>query len=131
MSNQGENGWFPECLICGRGNIGGAVCLDPTCHERHNGAIIESACEKYVQKEGHWWQHCHCCDTPILSDGGSFGVYALCIDCWNVHARAGRLPPSSPLTLHENLASGVLRVAWVRRGLVSVPEVTVSPADRR
>ena len=27
MTNPGEDGWFPECLNCGMGNINGAVCL--------------------------------------------------------------------------------------------------------
>ena len=33
MSHQGYEGWFPECINCGFGNVGAVVCLDPTCHE--------------------------------------------------------------------------------------------------
>lgn len=110
MSNQGEIGWFPECLVCGAGNIGCAVCLDPTCHEGHEATIIENAQEKYVEEADHCWQLCQFCDRKILSDGGAFGVYALCVDCWNHYARAGRLPPSCSHEMHDHLASGVLRL---------------------
>lgn len=125
VSNQGEDGWFPECLICRMGNIGPAVCLDPTCHEGHEGTIIEGARERYLEEAGHAWQLCQLCDRRILSDGGAFGVYALCVDCWNAYARAGCLPPSSPAELNDHLTSGVLRIETVRRGLVIRPEITV------
>ena len=28
MSNQGEDGWYPECSVCQCGNLKGVVCLD-------------------------------------------------------------------------------------------------------
>ena len=108
VSNQGEDGWFPECLVCRMGNIGPAVCLDPTCHEAHEGEAIDGAIEKFVKTGGHAWQLCQFCDRRILSDGGSFGVYALCVECWNAYAAAGRLPPIDPSDLHNDLATGIL-----------------------
>ena len=45
MGNQGEDGWFPVCLVCGLGNAGCVVCLDPTCHEQREGRTIEGAKE--------------------------------------------------------------------------------------
>lgn len=131
MSNQGEDGWFPECLVCGMGNIHGTVCLDPTCHEGHEGTIIDGKTDKYVETAGHAWQLCQFCNRRMLSDGGSFGVYALCIDCWNAYARAGHLPPPSPRVLHEDLSSGVLRLEVVQRGLVRGLEVIVQKAEDR
>ncbi len=131
MSNPGENGWFPECLVCGMGNIGCAVCLDPTCHERRAGIIIAGAREKYLEQAGHCWQLCQFCDRPMLSDGGAFGVYGLCTGCWNAYAQAGRLPPSSPEEVRDHLASGVLRIESVQRGLVRTKEITVQQAQDR
>lgn len=55
-------------------NIHGAVCLDPTCHEGHEGAILDGKTDRYVERDGHFWQLCRFCDQPMLSDGGSFGV---------------------------------------------------------
>jgi len=26
MSNQGEEGWYPECIVCDMGNLGNVVC---------------------------------------------------------------------------------------------------------
>jgi hypothetical protein len=96
VSHQGYEGWFPECLVCGGGNVGAVVCLNPTCHEAHEGQLIASATERLVQADSHWWKLCHWCDRPIRADGGAWGTYALCIECWNSHAAAGILPPASP-----------------------------------
>lgn len=96
MSNQGEDGYFPVCLVCGMGNLGPVVCLDPTCHEQREGRVIEGAKEKYLEAAGHAWQLCQFCDGRVRSDGGAFGTYALCVACWNSFAREGLLPPASP-----------------------------------
>jgi hypothetical protein len=96
MSNQGKDGYFPLCLVCGMGNVGCVVCLDPTCHEKHQGEAIAGAREKYLEEAGHAWQLCQFCDNYVRSDGGAFGTYALCVECWNRFARAGRLPPTGP-----------------------------------
>ena len=53
MGNQGEDGWFPVCLVCGLGNVGCVVCLDPTCHEQREGRTIEGAKEKYLEEASH------------------------------------------------------------------------------
>lgn len=128
MSHQGEDGWFPECLVYGMGNIHGAVCLDPTCHEGHEGILLDDKSDKYVEAAGHAWQLCQSCDRKILSDGGAFGVYTLRVDCWNAYGRAARLPPSCPAVLHDHLSSGVLRLELDERGPVRSRDVIVRKA---
>ena len=32
MSNQSEDGWYPECEMCGCGNLGKVVCWD--CYDK-------------------------------------------------------------------------------------------------
>ncbi len=54
----------------------------------------------------------------MCSDGGAFGSYALCTDCWNLFARQGLLPPSSPGWLVEDIKAGVVILETVERGLV-------------
>src|SRR5437660_9460439 len=116
MSHQGCDGWFPECLVCGLGNVGPIVCLDPTCHERHELRVVDSADEGLVTQDGHSWKCCHLCDRPFISDPGAWGSFALCLKCWNKFARAGVYPPTSPSLL----------LAAVERGEVVLhPEVSV------
>jgi hypothetical protein len=93
VSKPGEDGWFPICAACGLGNVHCVVCLDPTCHEKHQGKVIEGAREKYLEEARHAWQLCQFCDNYVCSDGGAFGSYALCVECWNDYARKGELPP--------------------------------------
>jgi len=39
MSNQGEDGWYPECDKCGCGNLGTAYCDE--CYDELKKKIIE------------------------------------------------------------------------------------------
>jgi hypothetical protein len=97
MSLQSNEGWFPECLMCGCGNLSAVVCLDPTCHEAAAGSIVPSNADSVLySRDGHYWKDCYFCSKLIRSDGGSFGTYALCADCWNACAKRKEIPPSSP-----------------------------------
>ena len=118
MSHQGLPGWFPECVVCGDGNVGPVVCLDPTCHETrgrvpirleptkyvHGDLVVD---EKLVEEGGHVWKCCQVCDRRIHADGGAFGVYAICVSCFNLYAEADRDPPASPRETQRDLESGV------------------------
>jgi hypothetical protein len=99
MSHQGYEGWFPECLVCGYGNVGPIVCLDPTCHERHGLVAITAIDERLVSHDGHTWKLCQLCERRFLSDAGAWGSFALCVSCWNKFATAGAFPPTSPALL--------------------------------
>jgi hypothetical protein len=96
MKSQRHEGWFPECLVCGRGDVGAIVCLDPACHEAHLGEIVGARRQRLIQRDGHWWKLCRFCSRPVLSDPGAWGSYALCTDCWNRLARARIAPPAFP-----------------------------------
>jgi len=96
MSHQGYEGWFPECLICGMGNVGGVVCLSPMCHEESQGQVISDATERLIEKDSQFWKLCNLCDHASLASSASWGSYAICIDCWNQYAVKNELPPSAP-----------------------------------
>jgi hypothetical protein len=116
MSHQGFEGWFPECLVCGCGNVGPVVCLDPACHEQHGLRTVEATDERLATHDGHFWKLCQLCERRYLSDPGAWGSFALCLGCWNEFARADVYPPTSPSLL----------VAAVERGEVVLrPEVRV------
>ena len=111
MSHQGDEGWFPECLVCGLGHFGPAVCLDPTCHEAHQlkgFAPIHSPRDKFFQLESHFWHGCQLCDRRILSDACSWGTNALCIRCFNAFARAEASPPKAPRDLVRFEQAGII-----------------------
>ena len=108
MSHQGREGWFPECLVCGMGNIGAIVCLDPACHERHDGSSVVPTGDKLRQVDGFWWVGCQLCDRNFISEPASFGSYALCIDCFNAYMAARRNPPTSPRDLASDLRHKLL-----------------------
>jgi hypothetical protein len=97
MSHQGYEGWFPECISCGAGNVGAVVCLDPTCHEVNKLKLIESKAndEKLIFENEHWWKCCQLCDCRIHADGGAFGTYAMCIDCYKEYVNRGVIPPTT------------------------------------
>ena len=114
MSHQGYDDWFPECLLCGHGNLGsvGIVCLDPTCHEYFYAEATEppiATASKRSVTDGHHWASCACCDKQVRADAGSWGTYAICIPCFRAYFTARRLPPSTPTLLHRDLSSGILR----------------------
>jgi hypothetical protein len=120
MSHQGFEGWFPECLVCGCGNVGPILCLDPTCHERHGLTTIDAKDERLVSHDGHHWKLCQFCDRGFLSDPGAWGSFGLCIECWNKFAAAGMFPPTSPALLVDAVERGevvlrpVVRVTKIR-----------------
>jgi hypothetical protein len=99
MSHQGLVGWFPDCLVCGYGNHNAVVCLNPVCHEEHQGQVIAELWEGPVEEDGHWWKKCQLCRALIRSDPHAWGTFALCIGCWNEWAKRGDLPPFSPRLL--------------------------------
>ncbi len=96
MSHQGYPGWFPECLLCGLGNLDAVICLNPMCHQSHDGKRINSFSSILIQKDDHWWKLCQLCEGGILSDPVSFGVFALCVDCFNKCIDARIDPPTTP-----------------------------------
>jgi hypothetical protein len=112
MSHQGIEGWFPECLICGMGNLSGIVCLDPTCHaniyESAHDAPAASASESHHSR-GHFWKTCAACQRDIRADGGSWGTYGICTECFGSYFRAHRLPPENPAEVTRHLQHGWLR----------------------
>ena len=99
MSHQGHEGWFPECLVCGMGNLSGIVCVTPDYADQHGlTPIVGStpATSKFERGEdGHWWKHCLLCDHPALSDPGAWGSVAYCTGCWNHFTSRGLYPPVS------------------------------------
>ncbi len=116
MSHQAYEGWFPECLVCGCGNVGPIVCLDPACHQRNGLRKVEAIDQRLVTHDGHSWKLCQLCERRFLSDPAAWGSFALCVGCWNTFARAGIYPPTSASLL----------VAAVERGEVVLrPEVRV------
>jgi hypothetical protein len=109
MSHQGYQGWFPECLVCGCGNVGPVVCLDPTCHEHYGLRTVDAtdaSDERLVTHDGHFWKLCQLCERRLLSDPGAWGSFGLCVECWNKFARADVYPPTSPSLLETAVARG-------------------------
>jgi hypothetical protein len=103
MSHQGYEGWFPECALCRRGNVGAIVCLDPTCHEQwglrpvvppmittREGHRIED--EKLVHEDSHWWKCCQLCDGRVHADPGAWGSTAICVACFNKSVATSKWP---------------------------------------
>jgi hypothetical protein len=99
MSHQGYEGWFPECLVCGMGNLGGIVCLTPNHEEVHGLTPIvgeRSGISHLAQDDaGHWWMQCLLCDHRVLSDPFAWGSCAYCAGCWNHFTSRGLYPPGS------------------------------------
>lgn len=104
MTNQSYEGWYPECLVCGMGNLGPIVCLDPHDHADAVSArrILDGdGPEALIQDDdGHWWKRCRLCDRRVLSDPFAASI-GLCAGCWNHSPERGQYPPSSA----EELAS--------------------------
>ena len=106
MSHQGQQGWFPECIVCHLGNVGPVICLDPTCHEKYGRPEgltnsldhYENLCrdEKLINEDGHWWKCCQLCDRRLLSDPGAFGSFAICVECFHKFASRGERAPTAP-----------------------------------
>lgn len=106
MSHQGYEGWFPECINCGFGNVGAIVCLDPTCHEVNEYKPIKlkssvyihgdlSIDEKLIFEDEHWWKCCQLCDRRIHADAGAWGTYAMCVECYNDYVNRKIIPPTT------------------------------------
>lgn len=98
MSHYGIEGWFPECILCGCGNVGAVVCLNRQCHEQYIEGPREYTDEIFaddglIEEDGHWWKCCRLCDTRIHADPFAFGSYALCVACWHQFAKLGQYPP--------------------------------------
>ncbi len=108
MSHQGYEGWFPECLVCGLGNVGPIVCLDPICHEHHGLRTIVANEERLVAHDGHHWKRCQLCERRCLSDPAAWGSFALCVGCWNKFASADVYPPTSPSQLFTDVERGAV-----------------------
>ncbi|GAB2678841.1 hypothetical protein GCM10009743_63900 [Kribbella swartbergensis] len=97
MSHQGYEGWFPECLVCGMGNLGGVVCLAPDHGDVHGLIPIvgerSGTSDLSRDENGHWWMQCLLCDSRVLSDPFSWGSRAYCVGCWNHFTSRGLFPP--------------------------------------
>ncbi len=106
MSYQGNEGWFPECIVCHCGSVGPIVCLDPTCHDAHGLRPVTpqktyvagdlQPDERLIQESSHWWKCCQLCDRRVQADPGAFGPYAICVECFNRFVSRGELPPNKP-----------------------------------
>lgn len=90
MSHQGYEGWFPECINCGMGNLSGVVCLHP---EHVPGDLPDKDAPGQLSElqrvDEHWWKPCVICNARILADPWSWGVYALCLSCAWLYKKAG------------------------------------------
>jgi hypothetical protein len=98
MSHQGYEGWFPECLICGMGNLDGVVCITPSQEDEHGLTPItgeRSGTSEVFSDGGHAWKRCLLCPTAMSSDPLSWGSVAYCISCWNHFTQRGLFPPTS------------------------------------
>ena len=98
VSHQGYEGWFPECLVCGLGNLSGIICLSPVEDDRELTPVrgASPGISDLTQDEhGHWWKACLLCSRKVLSDPFSWGSLAYCIGCWNHFTSQGIWPPQS------------------------------------
>jgi hypothetical protein len=98
MSHQGYEGWFPECVVCGMGNLRGVICMTPLVDERHGLTPIvgpRRGDSELFGADNHWWKRCLLCDTVMCSDAFSWGSLAYCIECWNHFTKRGLYPPST------------------------------------
>jgi hypothetical protein len=107
MSHQGYEGWFPECILCGAGNVGPVVCLNPVCHEQYIEGPKEYTDEIFaddglIKEDNHWWKCCRLCDRRIHADPVAFGSYALCASCFHQYARHGKYPPTHPKSVMQS-----------------------------
>jgi hypothetical protein len=97
VSQQGDPGWFPECLICGMGNLPGVVCLSPP-EEDHGLTPLgrdSPTVSVETERDGHVWKLCLLCDTVTLADPFAWGSRAYCVECWNAFVGRGLFPPRS------------------------------------
>lgn len=104
MSHQGYEGWFPECLICGMGNLGGIVCLtaDGEVHGLTPIVAGRSGISDLVRDDAsHRWKQCLLRDHRVLSDPFAWGSRAYCIGCWDHFTTQGMFPPTTALSRPE------------------------------
>lgn len=99
MSHQGYAGWFPECILCGAGNLNRFVCITPLQEEEHGlvevDARLSTEAEPF-EADGHAWKRCALCTTVALADPFSWGSVGYCTDCWNSAVRVGVFPRRLP-----------------------------------
>jgi len=89
MSSQTSVGWFPECHICGFGNIGTFCCLRPECLEAARNLPREQWFDVNVwrrtqplqDKCGEWWSRCIICNKQVLASPEAWGSFACCFNC--------------------------------------------------
>jgi hypothetical protein len=99
VSHQWSPGWFPECLVCGMGNLGGIVCVTPDFDQQHGltpiiGEMAGTSALEH-REDGHWWMGCLLCDQVTLADAEAWGSVAYCTGCWNHFTLRGLYPPTS------------------------------------
>ena len=101
MSHQGYEGWFPGCLVCGMGNLGGIICLSPAAWDDHDFQVIRGSVSGVSPlrqaADGHWWKEFLLCDQQVLADPNVWGSMAFCIGCWNHFAARGLHPPATAI----------------------------------
>ena len=92
MSHQGYAGWFPECMVCGAGNLNRFVCITPFQLEEHGLVEVDDGSSPEAESfeaDGHAWKRCALCSTVALADPFSWGSVGYCADCWNASVRTG------------------------------------------
>ena len=118
VSHQGYEGWFPECLNCGGGNVGPVVCLAPHQEDQHadRRSLDERSDPNLFQDGGHWFKKCQLCDLVMFSDPLAFGSFALCVSCWNSFVDQGFVPPTSGTEMRRLGDEGVRSLrSWPAR----------------
>jgi len=116
---QGEF-WFPECILCGSGNLGGVVCLSPACHEKHGLHVVTGEKIIKLHEDGHAWRGCQFCESRMLADAGAWGSLAICTECWNLFAEAGRYPPVTPFGVTQEVVTKRLEIGWDQKSRTKV-----------
>lgn len=112
MSHQYHPFWFPECLLCGMGNLPAVVCLLNSCHEEHGLSTIVDEQTLETEAAGHFWKGCQFCQRQMLADAAAWESTALCADCWNLYVIAERLPPTTARQVAAEVQAGKLEFGW-------------------
>jgi|SRR5215831_12583322 len=112
MSHQYEPFWFPECLLCGMGNLPAAVCLQHSCHEKHGLQALTQERDLESESDGHHWKGCQFCERNLFADPGAWESMALCAECWNHYVDAGRFPPTTVSQVVREIGLSQLEIGW-------------------